>query len=138
MTKSARMADIVLTPYLAVHDGAAAIDFYQRAFGAEETGHRFTDEDGRIGHAELGIGGATIFLSDEYPDYHALSPKTLGGSAVMLHIQVADADAVAARLVEAGAETLREVADQGDGHRRGVFLDPFGYRWMVGQAVESD
>ena len=65
MINSARMADIVLTPYLAVHDGAAAIDFYQRAFGAEETGRRFTDEDGRIGHAELAIGGATIFLSDE-------------------------------------------------------------------------
>ena len=132
------MVDVVLTPYLTVHDGAAAIDFYQRAFGAEETGHRFADENGKIGHAELAIGGATIFLSDEYPDYHALSPKTLGGSAVMLHIQVADANAVATRLVEAGAQTLREVADQGEGHRRGVFLDPFGYRWMVGQAVESD
>ena len=61
----------------------------------------------------------------------------LGGSAVALHIRVADADAVAVRLVEAGATTMREVAEQADGERRGVFLDPFGYRWMVGQKVEE-
>ena len=64
MIESARMADMVLTPYLTVHDGAAAIDFYSRAFGAEETGHRFADEDGRIGHAELAIGGAMDWRID--------------------------------------------------------------------------
>ena len=131
------MSEMNITPYLCVHDGKAAIDFYCRAFDAVETGPRFTDADGRIGHTEISIGGARLFLSDEYPDFDARSPKTLGGSAVALHIEVPDADAAASRLVEAGATTLREVAEQADGERRGVFLDPFGYRWMIGQKVED-
>ncbi|MYD98987.1 MAG: VOC family protein [Gammaproteobacteria bacterium] len=126
-----------ITAYLCVHDGAAAIDFYRRAFGAEETGPRFTDPEGRIGHAEISIDGTRLFLSDEYPDFNALSPKTLGGAAVALHLEVPDADAAAARLVEAGATTERVVAEQADGERRGVFVDPFGYRWMIGQKVED-
>ena len=131
------MTDVLLTPYLTAHDCAAAIAFYASAFGAVETGARFTDSDGRIGHAEIGIGGATIFLSDEYPDFGARSPRSLGGSTVALHIQVVDADETARRLLAAGAEVLSELAEQADGERRGTFLDPFGYRWMVAQKVEE-
>ena len=131
------MTDVLLTPYLTAHDCAAAIAFYARAFGAVETGPRFTDSDGRIGHAEISIGGATVFLSDEYPDFGARSPKSLGGSTVALHIQVVDADETARRLVAAGAEVLAELAEQADGERRGTFLDPFGYRWLVGEQVEE-
>ena len=131
------MPDVQLTPYLTAHDCAAAIAFYADAFGAVETGARFTDSDGRIGHAEISIGGATIFLSDEYPDFGAQSPKSLGGSTAALHIQVADASETARRLVAAGAEVLQELAAQADGERRGTFLDPFGYRWMVGERVEE-
>lgn len=131
------MTDVQLTPYLTAHDCAAAIDFYEAAFGAVETGARFTDPEGKIGHSEINIGGATIFLSDEYPDFGARSPKSLGGSAVALHIRVADADETARRLVAAGAEVLMEVAAQADGERRGTFLDPFGYRWMVGEKLEE-
>ena len=129
--------DVVLTPYLTAHDCAAAIAFYTEAFGAVETGARFTDSDGRIGHAEISIGSAAIFLSDEYPDFGARSPRSLGGSTVALHIQVADASETARRLVAAGAEVLRELEAQADGERRGTFLDPFGYRWMVGEKVEE-
>ena len=131
------MPDVLLTPYLTAHDRAAAIAFYSKAFGAVETGARFTDSDGRIGHAEITIGGATIYVSDEYPDFGAQSPKSLGGSTVALHIQVADVDATARRLVAAGAEVLRELTEEADGERRGTFLDPFGYRWMVGEQVEE-
>ncbi len=131
------MPDVLLTPYLTAHDCAAAIAFYASAFGAVETGPRYTDSEGRIGHAEIGIGGATIFLSDEYPDFGARSPKSLGGSTVALHIQVADANETARRLLAAGAEVLSELAEQADGERRGTFLDPFGYRWMVGEKVEE-
>ena len=129
------MPDITLTTYLTAHDCAAAIDFYICAFGAVETGPRFTAPDGKVGHAEISFGGATLFLSDEYPDFGALSPKSLGGSTAALHIQVSDADEVARRLVAAGAEVVQEVAEQADGERRGTFLDPFGYRWMVGEKV---
>lgn len=131
------MSKAVLTPYLGVHDCAAAIEFYRRALGAEETGPRFTAPDGRIGHAEISIGGSRIYISDEYPDVGALSPKRLGGSHAALHLQVPDADATARRLVDAGATVLHAVADQADGERRGTLLDPFGYRWMIGQAVET-
>ena len=131
------MQELVLTPYLGVHDCAAAIDFYRRAFEAEETGPRFTAPDGRVGHAELSIGGSQIFISDEYPEVGALSPRRLGGSHVALHLRVPDADATARRLVEAGASVVHEVADQADGERRGTFRDPFGYRWMIGQQVEA-
>jgi PhnB protein len=129
--------EAVLTPYLGVHDCAAAIDFYRRAFGAEETGPRFTAPDGRVGHAEISIGGSQIFISDEYPEVGAFSPRRLGGSHAALHLQVPDADLTARRLVEAGATVLHEVAAQADGERRGSFLDPFGYRWMIGQQVEA-
>ena len=131
------MPEVLLTPYLAAHDCAAALVFYADAFGAVETGPRFTDSDGRIGHTEISIGGATIYLSDEYPDFGAQSPKSLGGSTVALHIQVADANETARRLVAAGAEVLRELTKEADGERRGTFLDPFGYRWMVGEQVEE-
>ena len=107
------MQEAVLTPYLGVHDCAAAIEFYQRAFGAEETGPRFTATDGRVGHAEVSIGGSRIFISDEYPEVGALSPKRLGGSHAALHLRVADVDGAARRLVDAGATVLHEVADPG-------------------------
>ncbi|MYE82017.1 MAG: VOC family protein [Gammaproteobacteria bacterium] len=131
------VTDVSLTPYLSPHDCAAAIAFYEKAFGAVETGARFTDPEGRIGHSEITIGGATIYLSDEFPDFGACSPQSLGGSSAALHIRVADADETARRLVAAGAEVLHEVAEQADGERRGTFLDPFGYRWMVGEKLEE-
>ena len=115
------MTDVLLTPYLTAHDCAAAIAFYASAFGAVETGARFTDSDGRIGHAEISIGGATIFLSDEYPDFGARSPRSLGGSNVALHTRVVDANETARRLLAAGAEVLSELAEQPDGERRGTF-----------------
>ena len=132
------MDPIVLTPYLTFHDCAAAIRFFGEVFGNVETQEQYTDDDGRIAHATIRVGGATLFVSDEYPAYGARSPETLGGSPVALHFHVADADAVAARMVAAGGTTLREVEDQADGERRGTFLDPFGYRWMIGQSPRTE
>lgn len=126
----------LLTPYLAVHDGAAAVAFYSEAFGAVEES-RFTGPDGRIGHAELVIGTVRLFLSDEYPEVGAVSPRTLGGSAVALHLEVADVDAVHARAVAAGAEELRALADQPHGARQSSILDPFGHRWLLSQPTAA-
>ena len=124
-----------VTPYLAFHDCAAAVAFYERAFGAVESGPRYPGEDGRIGHTEITFDGVTLYLSDEYPDYGVHSPKSLGGTHMALHLVVEDADAAAARLVAAGAEVTQPLARQGDGERRGTFRDPFGYRWMIAEAT---
>ena len=97
-----------LSPYLTVKGAAAAIDFYRAAFGAVEQ-FRLTGPDGRIGHAELKIAGATVMLSDEWPDFGALSPPSVGGSPVKLHLYVDDCDAVVARAVAAGATLMRPV-----------------------------
>ena len=132
------MKPIVVTPYLTFHDCAQALRFYAEVFAEVAVEEEYLDGDGRIAHATVRIDGATLYVSDEYPDYGALSPQTLGGSAVALHVQVGDAQAVAARMVAAGGKLLREVQDQPDGERRGTVLDPFGYRWLVGQGAAAD
>jgi PhnB protein len=118
-----------MTPYLCAKDAAAAIAFYQEAFGATETS-RMSD-GGKVAHAELAINGASIFLSDEYPEIDVLSPQSLGGSPVTLHLTVPDVDAMVERAVAAGAQLLRPVADQFHGHRNGKLKDPFGHIWMI-------
>ena len=125
----------VLSPYLTVKDAAAAIEFYRVAFGAAEQ-FRLIGPDGRIGHAELRIGGSTLMISDEWPDFGALSPPTIGGSPVKLHLYVDDCDAVVGRAVAAGATLLRPVVDQFYGDRSGMIADPFGHAWFVATLKE--
>ncbi|WP_417625556.1 VOC family protein [Pararhodobacter aggregans] len=126
-----------LSPYLVCRNAASALEFYQAAFGAEEI-FRMTDPaDGRIGHAELRIAGALVMIADEYPDFGAISPDTLGGTAVTLHLATEDADAATARAEAAGALVLRPPATQSFGERSAVLLDPFGHRWMLSQTVEA-
>jgi len=124
------------TPYLAVRNAADAIDFYKRAFGATEL-YRLDDPSGRIGHAEIMIGEAAIMLSDEYPEMDVLSPETLGGSPVVIHIYVEDVDAVVASAVAHGAKVLRPVADQFYGDRGGKIADPFGHLWWIATHKED-
>jgi PhnB protein len=116
--------------YLFVADGSAAIDFYQKAFGAKEL-FRLAEPSGKIGHAELQIGDSIFMLSDEYPDYGALSPQTIGGSPVKIHLDVTDVDAFAKRALTAGATLVRPIEDQFYGDRSGQLADPFGYTWIV-------
>lgn len=126
-----------LMPYIAVRDGAAAIDFYTRAFGAVEKYRLEDPADGRIGHAELTLGTSTLMLSDEYPDFGAISPESLGGSPVKLHIYVDDVDSVFAGAIEAGGVELRPVKDQFFGDRSGLLQDPFGHTWFVATQTEE-
>ena len=125
-----------LTPYICCRDAAQAIDFYVRALGAVET-MRLAEPDGRIAHAELRLGDAAVFLSDEHPDYGAVSPAALGGTPVMLHLYVDDVDAMLARAAAAGATVERAAQDQFYGDRSGTFLDPFGHRWMIATRTEA-
>jgi PhnB protein len=113
---------------LAVRAGADAIRFYIEAFEAQEVGERYPWQ-GKIGHTEMKIGDARIMLADEFPE-HNVSPKTLGGSPVILHLRVHDVDRVTARCVAAGASLERAPEDQPYG-RMSRIRDPFGHIWML-------
>src|SRR5918999_1246449 len=104
-------------PYLIVHDAEAAIGFYRQVYGAEERLRVPDPEQGRIGHAELTIGPATIMLADEYPELGIRSPTAFGGTGLRMHLHVDDLDALAARAVAAGATMVSEPTDQDHGPR---------------------
>jgi PhnB protein len=123
------------TPYLSVRAAGEAIEFYKRAFGAVETLR--IEHEGLIGHAELQIGDAHIMLSDEFPDYEALSPKSIGGTPVLIHLYVEDVDGFTRRAENEGLRALRPVADQFYGDRGGKFEDPFGHRWWIASHIED-
>ena len=123
-------------PYLRVHSTAEAIAFYQRAFGAEEL-LRLTEPTGRIGHAEIKIGPATLMLADENAAWGTRGPLTLGGTTFSIHLHVDDADTAFARAVEAGATVVRPLQDQFYGERSGTVRDPFGHEWLIGSAIED-
>jgi PhnB protein len=119
-----------LTPFLTVRDAARAIEFYKAAFGAQERGV-MKGPDGKIMHAELKIGDSIIMLSDEFPEYGALSPLSTGGVGLGLHIYVDGVDAAFDRAVKAGAEVEMPVMDQFWGDRYGKLKDPFGHKWSI-------
>ena len=119
-----------LTPYMTIRDAARAIDFYKQAFGATERGV-MKGPDGKIMHAELMIGDSIIMLADEFPEYGALSPESVGGSATGLHIYVNDVDNAFDRAVKAGAQVEMPVMDQFWGDRYGKLKDPFGHKWSI-------
>jgi PhnB protein len=121
-----------IVPYLMIDGAADAIAFYGRAFGAEER-YRLEMPGGRIGHAEIVVNGATVYLADAPDDMpgDAGNPKKLGGTTVLLHQYVADVDAVVAAAAAAGATVLRPPEDQFYGDRAAVIADPFGHQWSI-------
>jgi PhnB protein len=125
-----------LNPYLTVKGAAEAIEFYRKAFGATELS-RFVDTGGRIGHAELQIGNSRIMLSDEYPETGILSPLSLGGSSVAIHLYVDNVDTVARQAIAGGATVVRPVESQFYGDRAGKIQDPFGHIWWIATHVED-
>ena len=125
-----------VTPYITISGAAAAIDFYKKAFGAEES-YRLESPDGKVAHAEIRIGGSVIMLHDEMPQWKALSPTTLGDTPCSLMLYVKDVDAVVKRAVDAGATLTMEVADQFYGDRCGGIKDPFGHKWSIATHIED-
>jgi len=136
MVKPVAVGYHTVTPYLMFSGASAAIEFYKKALGASEV-MRLDDPNGRIHHAEIKIGDSCIMLADEHPELQALSPKTIGGSPVSLHVYVEDVDAAVDRAVKAGAKLVRPVADQFYGDRSGGVEDPFGYRWFIATHKED-
>jgi len=125
-----------VTPYLILNEASEAVAFYKRALGASEV-LRMDDPSGKIHHAEISIGGSRIMLADEHPDIQALSPKTIGGSPVSIHLYVEDVDGAVERAVASGAKLIRPVTDQFYGDRVGGIEDPFGYRWFIATHKED-
>ena len=123
-------------PYLGVRDAAAAIEFYKQAFGAVEK-ERLTAPDGSVAHAGIEIGGSMLMLAEENPEWGNLSPSTLGGTTVRLHLYVDDVDTVFARAVELGANERFPLADQFYGDRSGRIEDPFGHQWILATRKED-
>lgn len=129
-----------VTPYLIVEDAAAAIDFYQRAFGAQEL-YRLPmkDADGRdrIGHAEIRIGDCNLMLSDEWPDMQAIGPNARGGTTVSFMVYGDDVDRAYQRALDAGAKADKPIRDEFWGDRMGSVIDPFGHKWALATHVED-
>jgi PhnB protein len=125
-----------VTPYLIVRGAARALEFYKRALGALEL-FRFPMPDGKLGHAEMQIGDSRIMLADEHPEMGYKSPQAYGGSSVSIVLYVEDVDARFAAAVEAGAKSIRAVADQFYGDRSGTLVDPFGHVWTLSTHKED-
>jgi PhnB protein len=125
-----------VTPYLFVRSASSAIDFYKNVFGATEV-VRMAGSNGKIMHAELKIGDSIVMLADENPTTGVMSPQTIGGFSVGLHLYVENVDAVIQKAVENGAKPLRPIKNQFYGDRSGSVLDPFGHMWSVATHVED-
>jgi PhnB protein len=125
-----------VTPYLIVRDGAKALDFYKRAFGATEV-YRLAAPDGKVLHAEIQVGNSRIMLADEVPQMGARSPQALGGSPVSILLYVERVDARVQQAVAAGAKTVRPLQDQFYGDRSATLEDPFGHVWTMATHVED-
>jgi uncharacterized glyoxalase superfamily protein PhnB len=120
-----------VTPHLIIRGAAKAIEFYKKAFGAEEI-MRMPGPDGQsIMHAEIRIGDSHIMLNDEFPDWGKVSPQALNGSPVTIHLYVNNVDAVFNKAVQAGATAVMPVTDMFWGDRYGYLQDPFGHCWSV-------
>ena len=125
-----------VTPYLIVRDAARALDFYKKAFGAAEL-MRFPAPGGKIGHAEMKIGGGVVMLADESPEMGHKSPQTIGGTPITLMFYVADVDAQFAKALAAGGVVKQPLKDQFYGDRSGTITDPFGHIWTIATHTED-
>lgn len=123
-----------IVPTLSLKNGIRAIEFYKKAFEAEEL-MRVTGEDGTV-VAEMSVGGARFFLADESPQHGNFSPQTLGGVTVRIALLVANPDSVFERAVKAGAKELYPVADQDYGYRLGAVIDPYGHIWEIARKLD--
>jgi len=128
-----QLQQTAIVPLLSVRRGAAAVEFYQRAFGAVER-FRIDNDKGEI-VAQLAIDGAGFWVADESPPHANFSPETLGGSTVRMLLIVEDPDAMFARAVAAGATAVSAVATR-HGWRVGRVVDAFGHHWEIGRKVE--
>jgi PhnB protein len=125
-----------ITPHIAVQGAERASAFYRDAFGAAEV-RRIPVPDGRLMSVQLRIGDALLHVADEFPELGVLAPPSIGGTPVVLALDVADAEGVFAQAVTAGAEIRQPLADMFWGDRHGQLEDPFGHRWNIAQHLRD-
>ena len=135
-TKSPPAGYHSITPSIIVRDANAAIDFYVRAFGAQEI-ERMVGPDGKIMHAEIKIGDSNIMLGEENEAWGARSPLSTNGVSSSLHLYVPDANATFARAIAAGAKERYPLENAFWGDRYGKVTDPFGHEWGIGTRVKD-
>jgi uncharacterized glyoxalase superfamily protein PhnB len=125
-----------ITPHLVCAGASDAIEFYKKAFGAEEM-MRLPGPDGKLGHAMIRIGDSAVMLADEFPQWESLGPVSLKGSPVTLHLAVPDVDKAFERALAAGAKVRMPLADMFWGDRYGIVEDPFGHRWSMATHIRD-
>src|SRR4029453_18896891 len=125
-----------IVPHIVVQDANRAAAFYRDAFGAEELS-RIPTPDGRLMSVQLRIGDGLLHISDEFPELGVVAPPSIGGTSVILALDVADAEAVFAQAVAAGADIRQPVNDMFWGDRHGQLEDPFGHRWNISQHLRD-
>ena len=126
-----------ITPHLVVKGVARAVEFYRRAFGAEELYRNIAPDGTSIIHSELLLGDSRYFLNDEFPDHGVFAPDGERGTGVTLHVYVPDVDSFYERAVAAGAEVILPLADCFWGDRYAILKDPFGHRWSIASRIED-
>ena len=125
-----------ITPHVVVRGAAKAATWYVRALGAEELS-RVPLPNGKLMTVELRFGDSTVRLSDEFPEWDVLSPQTIGGTAVVLHLSTDEVDILWQHALDAGAEVIHPLEDQFWGNRQGQIVDPFGHRWNLSRPVRD-
>lgn len=126
-----------ITPGLAFKNTKAAIEFYKKAFGAEQIHDLCLDPSGKVMHAEMKMGTSIFMLNDEFPDWGCVSAETLKNSPISLYVYVENVDQAFDKAVKAGAKEVMPVADTFWGDRVGQVVDPFGYRWSISTHVKD-
>jgi len=136
MAEASSAIPVGVYPYLTVKGGKAALDFYKRAFGAEEEFRTYGQDGERIMHARFRVNGGAILLSDDFPEFRG-GGDTPAPQGVTIHLEVDNADAWWQRAVDAGAEIKMPLADQFWGDRYGQLKDPFGHSWSIGAPIKK-
>ncbi|MBI1333582.1 MAG: VOC family protein [Armatimonadetes bacterium] len=131
------MAGKSIAPYLVVDDANAAIAWYEKALGATKIDVSYVPDSEKVMNAQLMLGSTLFMLNDEFPDYGSVGPKKMGGSCVTMHINSDDVDVDWNRIVDAGGEVVMPLDDMFWGMRYGMFKDPFGHKWSIGQQTSN-
>jgi PhnB protein len=125
-----------ITPHIVVKGANRAATFYREAFGAEEL-DRIPTPDGRLMSVQLRLGDGLVHVCDEFPEMGVLAPLSIGGTAVVLALDVPDAELVFSRAIAAGGTIRQPLQDMFWGDRHGQLDDPFGHRWNISQHVRD-